>query len=170
MTLEDDHDRHYDAKVGPNPNAQLRADVLNSLREAFAKGEPILHTHNRGEGNATKRAGLVALDQVFRWILSQTRQYIMDINAASTRYNQAVVAGDTTGQYNAGLDYDAAKDAFETFEKRLKDGGNSANRQIYASAINAVSIVPVTHYNYIVACKVNVTWKGKHSDGSTIHP
>ena len=170
VTLEDDHDRHYNTHVGPGPNARLGADVLNSLSEAYVNGRAISHTHNRAELNPARRAGLVALDQVFRWILSETTKLIQEINAASLRYNQAVVAGNSMDRANAELDYDAARDALETFERRLKDRSDPANYTVYASAIKEVTIVPISHYNYIVACKVNVGWRGYHSDGSTIHP
>ena len=145
---------------------EFREMVKERLRDATKRGVQVDHVDDREVGSLEQMAGNVALDQVFKWILSRTAFFIQELNNATLAFNKA--KKNNHPAETAIEQYRKTYERFLEFQNKLR--GHPLELQYFPTAINDVTIVPITNHNYIVAARVKVVWKGRHSDGSTIHP
>ena len=141
------------------PDVQLRQQVRAALLNAFENDQLVPHTEDPASKDPALRAGKLALDEVFRWILSAAQELIDDINTTIVKFQKA----DTQETRDA---YTAAVLALDDFRNKLNEQHNGA---FYGPAIKTATIEPILSGGFIVAANVNVQWNGTHSDGSTIH-
>ena len=154
-TLVKAHKAQFDAV----PDPQLRNQVKTALSNAFENDRLVPHTEDPASTDPALRAGKLALDEVFRWILSAAQELINDINATIVNFQKA----DTQETRDA---YTTAVLALDDFQNKLNAQHNGA---FYGPAIKTATIEPILSGGFIVAANVNVQWNGTHSDGSTIH-
>jgi len=129
-----------------------------------AQKQRVAHVHDLNDQSTpvNLRNGKKALDEIFKWILSETAERLDKVNQGIALFN---ANGDQTL-------YNTATKAFTDFVNSLNDptpdpGGSGA----FGPTINAASIDPIQDAGgYCTSAKVVVQWLGgTHSDGSTIH-
>src|SRR5262245_1675821 len=118
--------------------------------------------------------GLLALDQIFQWIMGETSKLLDKINQAIADFNEADPNTDPTqptSEAAAVKKYYAATDAFNAFVYKLNDPTPTPDGSGYFGAtINAANIEPIQTGGYYTSASVVIQWRGgTHSGSSQIH-
>jgi hypothetical protein len=146
----------------PKPSEGETGDLGSFFKLAQKQELPHVHNLNNQSAPPNLIKGKKALDEIFKWILSETAERLDQVNQGIALFNAN----------NDQTLYDTATKAFADFVSSLNDptpapGGSGA----FGPTINAATIDPIQNAGgYCTSAKVIVQWLGgTHSDSSMIH-
>jgi len=159
------------------PKPQAKDDPLTpELGKKFgqANKEEVKHAHHEDLDTKAFKAlapetqkdleeGLLALDEIFKWIRGETSRLLDKINQGLADFNEA---DDPVKSGAAQKKYNAATEEFTKFVNEL----NNPDGTSFGATINAANIEPIQEGGYYTSARVVIQWLGgTHSDSSMLH-